>query len=87
MEIAWYYMAILLQGGIGLVIYARWRAAQQSMRLVQANETQRARTAQRLQSARLLALQARVDPQLLFDCARPGRRPAANATRRRPKRC
>jgi len=66
-EIVWYYMAILLQGGIGFVIYARWRAAQQSMRLVQANETQRARTAQRLQSARLLALQARVDPQLLFD--------------------
>jgi hypothetical protein len=66
-QIVWNYMAILLQGGIGLVIYARWRAAQQSMRLVQANETQRARTAQRLQSARLLALQARVDPQLLFD--------------------
>ncbi|MEO8312044.1 MAG: histidine kinase [Caldimonas sp.] len=66
-EIAWYYMTIFLQGGIGLVIYARWRAAQESMRLVQANETERARTAQQLQSARLLALQARVDPQLLFD--------------------
>jgi len=66
-QIAWTYMAILLQGGIGLVIYARWRAAQESTRHVQANETQRARTAQRLQSARLLALQARVDPQLLFD--------------------
>jgi hypothetical protein len=66
-RIAWGYMWVFLQGGIGLVIYARWRASQQSMRLVQANETQRAQTAQRLQSARLLALQARVDPQLLFD--------------------
>ncbi len=65
--VAWQYLNVLFDGGIGLVIYARWRAAQRAARLVQASETERARAAQRVQSARLLALQARVDPQLLFD--------------------
>lgn len=60
----------LLYGSTGLVIYAHWRAARHSARLVRKTELRSALDAQRLQTARLLALQARVDPQTLFDTLR-----------------
>ena len=56
-----------LQGGFGLSIYAYWRVTQRAMRRAQAGETERAYSEQRVQTARLLALQSRVEPQLLFD--------------------
>jgi hypothetical protein len=67
------YWAILLnvmQWTAVVSLYALWRTRERSMRRVQASESARARDRQRLQSAQLLALQARVDPQLLFDTLR-----------------
>jgi hypothetical protein len=66
-EVAWWGLALLFQGSLGTTIYAYWRATQRAMRRVQASETERVRDEQRIQTARLLALQARVEPQMLFD--------------------
>lgn len=52
---------------LGTLAYAHWRQAAETLRRVRAAELGRAQQEQALQSARLLALQARVDPQLLFD--------------------
>lgn len=59
--------------GIGVLFallvagYARWRGGQRTQRLARAAEAARAEQARQLQAAHLLALQARVEPQLLFD--------------------
>jgi Histidine kinase len=64
---------VWLMAGIGVVYalgvagYARWRASQALQARLRAAEAQRARQHQQLQLQRLLALQARVEPQLLFD--------------------
>ena len=58
---------LLFQGGLALSIYAYWRVTQRAMRQAQAAETERVRNEQRVQAARLLALQSRVEPQMLFD--------------------
>ena len=63
----WSVLYFLFQGGLGVSIYAYWRVTQRAMRKAQAAETEQARNEQRLQTARLLALQSRVDPQMLFD--------------------
>ena len=47
--------------------YAHWRSAMRSRERLQSAYLARARHEQQVQAARLLALQARVDPQLLFD--------------------
>jgi hypothetical protein len=57
----------LLPFSIGTVAYAHWRQGSERLLLLQRNELARAREEQQLQSARLLALQARVEPQFLFD--------------------
>jgi hypothetical protein len=57
----------LFQGSLGLSIYGYWRVAQRSMRQAQAAETDRVRNEQRVRAARLLALQSRVEPEMLFD--------------------
>jgi len=66
-QLVWWSLAILYESGFGLSIYAYWRVTQRAMRRFQAAETDRARSEQRVQTARLLALQSRVEPQLLFD--------------------
>ena len=66
-SIAWWSQSLLFQGGLGTSIYAYWRVTQRTMRRAQAAETERVRNEQRVQSSRLLALQARVEPQMLFD--------------------
>jgi LytS/YehU family sensor histidine kinase len=65
--IPWWAQVLLFQGGVGVSIYAYWRVTQRTMLQTQAAETERVRNEQRLQSAKLLALQSRVEPQMLFD--------------------
>jgi LytS/YehU family sensor histidine kinase len=60
-------LSILFQGSLALSIYAYWRVTQRAMRQAQAAEAERARNEQRVQAAKLLALQSRVEPQMLFD--------------------
>jgi Histidine kinase len=59
--------SLLLPASLGTVAYAHWRRGSETLQRVQAAEVARARQEQLLQSARLLALQARVEPQFLFD--------------------
>ena len=60
-------LALLFQGGLAVSIYAYWRVTKRAMRRAQAAETERVCNEQRVQAARLLALQSRVEPQMLFD--------------------
>jgi hypothetical protein len=57
----------LLPFSIATAAYADWRRTQDTLARVQAAEVGRARQEQLVQAARLLALQARVEPQFLFD--------------------
>ena len=66
-QMLWTAVGLLLQGGLVVSIYAYWRITQRAMRQAQAAEIERAHNEQRAQAARLLALQSRVEPQLLFD--------------------
>ncbi len=66
-QFVWWLLAMLYESSFGLSIYAYWRVTQRAMRQAHAAEVARVRSEQRVQAARLLALQARVDPQLLFD--------------------
>jgi Histidine kinase len=66
-QMAFWTQAMLFQGGLWMSIYAYWRVTQRAMRRAQAAETDRVRDEQRVQTARLLALQSRVEPQMLFD--------------------
>ena len=52
---------------LGVVAYAHWRQAQRSQRRIAQRRLQRAQRHQQMQAAQLLALQARVEPQLLFE--------------------
>lgn len=63
----WFLIAFSFQLGTAVVVYALWRSNQRTVARVRASEAERARDVQRLQLGELLALQARVDPQLLFD--------------------
>ena len=67
LSIVWWSQVLLFQGGLGVSIYAYWRVTQRTSQRTQAVETERALNQQRIQSAKLLALQARVEPQILFD--------------------
>jgi Histidine kinase len=58
---------LLLPLSLGTVAYAHWRRGSDTLQRLQNAESARAREEQALQSARLLALQARVEPQFLFD--------------------
>jgi hypothetical protein len=66
-SILWSALELLFQGALGVSIYAYWRLTQRAMRKAHAAETEQVRNEQRLQTARLLALQSRVEPQMLFD--------------------
>jgi len=67
---AWVAVAIATLYGLGVAAYVHWRRAQQSQARLHRVQTERARQLQQLQAQRLLALQAQVDPQLLFDTLR-----------------
>jgi GNAT superfamily N-acetyltransferase len=66
-QFVWWSLVVVYEGGFGLAIYAYWRVTQRAMRQAHAAATERVRNEQRVQTARLLALQSRVEPQLLFD--------------------
>jgi hypothetical protein len=55
---------------LGVAAYAQWRGFHVAQARLQQGERARAEQQQQLVSAQLLALQARVDPQLLFDSLR-----------------
>lgn len=67
---AWVALAIATLYGLGVAAYALGRRAQQATQRLHRMETERALQLKQLQVQRLLALQARVDPQLLFDTLR-----------------
>jgi hypothetical protein len=52
---------------LGVVAYAHWRQQQRSQRRIAQRRLQQAQRRQQVQAAQLLALQARLEPQLLFD--------------------
>jgi Histidine kinase len=60
----------LLPFTVGTLAYAHWRRERDTLLRLRGAEVERARQQQRVQSARLLALQARVEPQFLFDTLR-----------------
>jgi LytS/YehU family sensor histidine kinase len=66
-QLLWWAQAYLYEGGFGLSIYGYWRVTQRAMQQAHAAETEHVRNEQRVQTARLLALQSRVEPQMLFD--------------------
>lgn len=55
---------------LGVAAYAQWRGFQVAQARLQQGERARAEQQQQLVTSQLLALQARVDPQLLFDSLR-----------------
>ena len=56
----------MLQAGFGVAVYVHWRARQAALQELHLSELRQAREARRLHETRLLALQARVDPEFLF---------------------
>ena len=66
-QLLWWSLVVLYESGFALTMYAYWRVTQRALRAAQASETARMLDAQRVQTAQLLALQSRVEPQLLFD--------------------
>jgi hypothetical protein len=60
----------VIYNGLGTAAFLHWRDAQIARRLLHASELRRAHGVQRLQQTRLLALQAHVDPELLFAALR-----------------
>ncbi len=57
----------LLPFALGTLVYAYWRRERETLGRVQAAEVARATQQRLVQASRLLALQARVEPQFLFD--------------------
>lgn len=63
----WLLFNALLYHGLGVAAYALWRAERLLRERLQQSERERAAQQRQLTASRLLALQARVEPQLLFD--------------------
>jgi len=63
----WRVKNLLAQGSLCIAIYAYWRTTQHALERIQTSEADRMRDRQQLLAARLMALQARVEPQFLFD--------------------
>jgi hypothetical protein len=63
----WLAISVGLFLALGTAGYAQWRSSQRALAQALAADTERLRQAQQGQAAHLLALQARVEPQLLFD--------------------
>jgi len=66
-QLVWWWQVAFYESAFGFSIYAYWRVTQRAVRQAQAAETEQVRNEQRVQTARLLALQARVEPQMLFE--------------------
>ncbi len=69
MRSAWILYSVLLlvvQGGLGVAVWHEWRAREAASRRLRALELRRAEAERQVQQSRLLALQARVEPELLF---------------------
>jgi hypothetical protein len=60
----------LLYNGLGTMAYLHWRDTQAATRLLRSTELRRAQSARYLHQTRLLALQAHVEPELLFAALR-----------------
>lgn len=58
---------LFAQGTLCMAVYAYWRTTQHTIERIQRSESDRIRDRQQLLAARLMALQARVEPQFLFD--------------------
>lgn len=58
---------LFAQGSLCMAVYAYWRTTRQALERIQRSEADHIRDRQQLLAARLLALQARVEPQFLFD--------------------
>jgi hypothetical protein len=58
---------LLIHGSLCIAVYAYWRTTQRALGRIQRSEADRIRDRQHLLAARLMALQARVEPQFLFD--------------------
>jgi len=58
---------LFAQGGLCMAVYAYWQTTRHALDRMQQSEADRMRDRQQLLAARLLALQARVEPQFLFD--------------------
>jgi hypothetical protein len=60
-------VGVMIKGGLGSAAYVRWREAHMTSEALRRSQLQRADDVRRLQETRLQTLQARVDPQFLFD--------------------
>jgi len=57
---------LMVQAGFGTAAYLQWRESEASSRLLRSSEMQRAKTERHVRQTQLLAMQARVEPELLF---------------------
>jgi len=65
---SWFlFIQLFLTGGFFMAAWAYWHVSSRDLVLTQTAEAERVRDQQQLFNARLLTLQARVEPQLLFD--------------------
>jgi hypothetical protein len=60
-------VGVVIKGGLGAAAYVRWREVRMTSEALRRSQLQRADDLRRLQETRLQTLQARVDPQFLFD--------------------
>jgi Histidine kinase len=61
------FKSLLVEGTVCMAVYAYWRTTQRALERVRTSESERIRERQQLLATRLMALQARVEPQFLFD--------------------
>jgi hypothetical protein len=73
----WLFGGVAIVLGMGTAVYAHWREGARVLARRHATEAERLERARQLQARRLLALQARVDPPLLFAALHAVRRLAA----------
>lgn len=66
----WLHASSQLFHGLGVAVYAQWRREQQARERLMAAQSAQAERLRQLAAARLLALQAQVEPALLFDALR-----------------
>ena len=65
-EIAFLAILLMVQVGFGTAAYLQWRASGASSLRLRASELQRAKTERHMRQTQLLAMQARIEPELLF---------------------
>src|SRR5664279_5829592 len=61
------FIQLILEGGLFMAAWGYWHVTERTLALTQTAEAERVRDQQHLFNARLLTLQARVEPQFLFD--------------------